>query len=119
MKRLKKRKWEARVLKYIRLIKILDSSAIKAILTQFHDNKTCLRCVLVMESKSIFFILDCSKCIKATNDSEKKIPFILCSLFIINLNENVENYKSWAFLHDFLSKERWTMTKTEASLFEN
>lgn len=45
MERLRKRKWEVRILKYIRSIEISDSSAMP---TQFGDNETWFRFVLVM-----------------------------------------------------------------------
>lgn len=45
MERLRKRKWEVRVLKYVRLIEISDYSSIP---TQFGDNETCSRFLLVM-----------------------------------------------------------------------
>lgn len=45
MERLRKRKCEVRVLKYVKLIQISDNSSIP---TQFGDNETCSRFLLVM-----------------------------------------------------------------------
>ena len=75
MERLGKRKWEVRVKKYISLIEISDSNAIKAILTQVGDKETYFRFVLAVVLRSTFFILVSSNFAKDTNDSEKKFTF--------------------------------------------
>lgn len=75
MERLGKRKWKVIVKKYIRLIEISDSNAIKAILTQVGDKETYFRFVLAVVLSSRVFMLVSSNFAKDTSDSEKNCTF--------------------------------------------